>query len=589
MASFQAILTDIFGAAFAHCGFERRFGQVVISQRPDLCQFQCNGALAVSKAARQNPREIAARVVDTVGSREELSHMSIAGPGFININLAPSFLAAHLRDVARDPRCGTPAGVIPGKVVIDYGGPNVAKPMHVGHLRNAIIGQCFSNLFGFLGSPVVSDNHLGDWGTQMGMLICALAEMHPELPYFDAGSRGPYPGQPPVSIEELEAIYPEANRRCKADPEAMARAQKATVELQNGRPGYVALWKYFVDVSVERLKADFEKLGVAFDRWLGESFYQKRMEDLVARLKKQGLAKESEGALVLPVSRDGDTREIPPLMLMKSDGAFLYGTSDLATLEFRMQEFNPSEIIYVVDIRQSLHFEQVFRAARRAGIVPESVRLEHAGFGTVNGPDGRPFKTREGDVMQLGDLLDMVYARAYERMVEAGVAQDRPEDEKRDIARKVGLAALRFADLQNHRTSDYVFDIEKFLQFEGKTGPYLLYSAVRIKSILRNAAEKRLSPGEIAAPQSDAEQNLMLALGHLPASVRTAADTLAPNVLCDWAYGLAQQFNRFYRDCHVLREKDARRQGSWLALIRLALDELTLALGLLGMEIPDRM
>jgi len=589
MASITETLTGLFSRAFAHCGHEPRFGRVVESQRPDLCQFQCNGALAVAKAARKNPRAVAQEIVAALDKGDIIGNLAVEGPGFINITVSDSFLSGLLDSVRRDDRLGLPRPAESKTIVIDYAGPNVAKPMHVGHLRSAIIGQCFCNLLRLCGHKVIADNHLGDWGTQMGMLICAVREKYPGLSYFDESFSGQYPQEPPVSIDELEKLYPQASARCKADPAAMDQALRATLELQNGRPGYLALWKHFVAVSVERLKADLDKLGVTFDYWLGESFYQERMKSLVKRLRDRGIARESEGALVVDVAAEGDTKEVPPLLLMKSDGAFLYGTSDLATLEYRMETFAPSHIIYVVDIRQGLHFTQVFRAARAAGIVNEKVSLEHAGFGTVNGPDGRPFKTREGNVMQLGDLLDMVYEKAFERMIEAGVAKDCDEDEKRDIARKVGLAALRFADLQNNRESDYIFDIDKFTQFEGKTGPYLLYSVVRIKSILRNAGEKGLSGGAISPPVTESERDLMLVLGRLPDVITSAADSLAPSVLCDWAYTTAQQFNRFYRDCHVLNEKDKSRQASWLSLIKLTLDELTLVLGLLGMEAPERM
>jgi arginyl-tRNA synthetase len=554
-----------------------------------LCQFQCNGALAASKPAGKKPHDIAREIIAVLGTHDSIEKLSVAGPGFINITVAGPFLATHLNGIAADPKLGCDATDGAGTVVIDYGGPNVAKPMHVGHLRSAIIGQCLNNLLTFFGHRVVSDNHLGDWGTQMGMLICAVEDISPDLPYFNSGFSGPYPSESPVTIDELERIYPEANGTCKSDPAAMARAQRATVELQNGRPGYVALWKHFVAVSVKRLTADFDKLGVTFDHWYGESFYQHRMETLVKKLRSSNAVRESDGALVMDVAQEGDSKEVPPLLLMKSDGAFLYGTSDLATLDFRMQTFSPSGIIYVVDLRQSLHFLQVFRAARTSGIVPEHTRLEHAGFGTVNGPDGRPFRTREGNAMQLGVLLDTMYEKAYARMIEAGVAAGCGDDEKHEIARSVGGAALRFADLQNHRTSDYVFDIDKFILFEGKTGPYLLYSAVRIKSILRNAESLNLNASEIIAPGNESERELMLVLGNFPDVLHSAAVNLAPNFICDWAYACAQAFNQFYRDCHVLKQKDRTRQSSWLGLIRLTLDELSCALNLLGIAIPDRM
>jgi arginyl-tRNA synthetase len=590
MASILSQLTEIFSKAFIECGYDSRYGLVGESQRPDLCQFQCNGALAAAKSAKKNPREVAQAVLAIAGHNKALGKLSIAGPGFINIIISDTFLAGQIDGFARDSRCGCAAAPLPLTAVVDYGGPNVAKPMHVGHLRSAIIGQCICNLFKFQGHRVIADNHLGDWGTQMGMLICAVHDAQPGLPYFDEKSIGPYPAEPPVTIDQLEKLYPQANSRCKGDPQEMERAQRATVELQAGRPGYTALWKHFVDISVKRLTADFDRLGVKFDYWYGESFYQKRMEALVGRLRSQGAAHESEGALVVDVGEEGDAKKIPPLLLMKSDGAFLYGTSDLATLDYRTATFAPGRIVYVVDIRQSLHFTQVFRAARIAGIAARGTRLEHAGFGTVNGPDGKPFKTREGNAMQLGDLLDQMHEKAYERMLEAGVAKQCTQEEKRAIARLVGLAALKFADLQNNRESDYVFDLEKFTQFEGKTGPYLLYSAVRIKSILRNGAEKGLAAGgAIIMPSTNSERALMLVMGRLPDSIDAAAVSLAPSILCDWAYTMAQTFNGFYRDCHILNEQNRERQASWLSLVNLALDQIALVLGLLGISIPERM
>jgi arginyl-tRNA synthetase len=590
MASLISLLTDIFSCAFEQAGLDRHFGHVTESQRPDLCQFQCNGALAAAKAAKKNPREVASAVLSLLQNNKNVKDLSIAGPGFINFNIDDTFLVNHLKGITQDPALGCSLYSNSNTVVIDFGGPNVAKPMHVGHLRSAIIGQALCNLFKFCGYRVISDNHLGDWGTQMGMLICAIKEMYPGLPYFDSSFSGTYPQQSPVSIDELEKIYPQANKKCKSDPLAMAEAQRATLELQSGRAGYIALWKHFVNISKNRLSADFDKLNVKFDYWQGESFYQNPMEKLVAKLREKGLAEISEGALVINVTQESDTKEVPPLLLMKSDGAFLYGTSDLATLEYRMEAFSPERIIYVVDKRQSLHFTQVFRAGRRTGIVKDTTALDHAGFGTVNGPDGKPFKTREGNAMQLGHLIGMVYEKAMERITEAGIAAQFDETEKRIIARKTGLAALKFADLQNHRESDYVFDIDKFVQFEGKTGPYLLYSAVRIKSILRNAAESGLTAyGEIISPCGDAERNLMLALCRLPDAISLASGSLLPSILCDWAYSMAQEFNRFYRDCHILKEQNKSRQASWLSLVKLSLDEVTLLLGILGIEIPERM
>lgn len=589
MDSLKTLLTEILSNAFESCGYDSGYARVLDSQRPDLGQFQCNGALAAAKTINANPRDIALKIVGIIEKDKRLNNISIAGPGFINLSVNDDFLASHINEMAKDDqRAGCPVASTPRTIVIDFGGPNIAKPMHVGHLRSAIIGDCLQRLFRFYGENVISDNHMGDWGTQMGMLICELKKRRPELPYFDDKKKPPFPDSSPVSIAELEEIYPAASGLCKSSPDAMSDALKATTELQNGNPGYKALWEHFVRISVAELKNDFSTLGIHFDHWLGESRYQNLMKEMVGRLKREKHAAESEGAVIIPVRKEDDTKEVPPLMLVKSDGGLLYGTSDLATIEYRVENFHPDEILYVVDKRQSLHFEQVFRASRKTGISGEKLKLVHVGFGTVNGLDGKPFKTREGGVMKLKDLMTLVYSKALERMTEAGVAQGFGESEKNDVANKVGIAALKFADLANHRESNYIFDIDKFTQFEGKTGPYLLYTAVRIKSILRNAAEKSITGGEIL-PATDLEQPLMLYLCQFPEAVRSAMENYLPNYLCDFAYILAQEFNRFYQGCHILSEKDGSRQSSWLSLVSLVLLELKLVLGILGIEIPERM
>ncbi len=588
MRSITSLLTELFAKAFCAQNLDPRYGQVVESARPDLCQYQCNGALAAAKQARRNPREIAQAIRDRVSESEMLEDLSIAGPGFINIMVNDAFLARHMQTLTNDSRMGAPVVDSPRQALVDFGSPNVAKPMHVGHLRSSLIGDSLQRLLRFLGEQVTTDNHLGDWGTQMGMLITELQRRQPNLPYFDPSFAGPYPENPPVDLADLERMYPEASKRCKGNEHDMAEAVSATAELQAGRPGYIALWKHFYALSLTELKRDYERLGIDFDYWLGESHYRDRMERLVARLKAEGKAEQSEGAWIVPVTDPGDTREIPPLLLEKSGGGFLYGTSDLATIEERVERFNAEEILYVVDKRQALHFEQVFRAAYKTGIAPSSTVMAHVGFGTVNGPDGKPFKTREGGVMKLSDLVEQVTARASERMAEAGVAEGFSEEERSEVARKVALAALKFADLSNHRESDYVFDIDKFTRFEGKTGPYLLYSAVRIKSILRNVAERGFDASALLPP-TDPERKLMLLLGNAPNSLLAAREGYQPHYLCEFAYALSQEFNRFYRDCHILSEQDAARRGSWISLVKLTLAELELFLGLLGIELPDRM
>lgn len=588
MSSIKTNLSELFSKAFNESGFDGKYGFVVESQRPDLGQFQCNGALAVAKSAKKSPRDIAQIIIERLKKSVAIENLTIAGPGFINITLFDASIAQYINEIVHDDRLGCPAVIQKKNVVIDFGSPNVAKPMHVGHLRSAIIGDSLQRLFAFIGHKVTSDNHIGDWGTQMGMLIGELKSRQPDLPYFDAQYTGPYPEKPPISLNDLEEMYPIASRRCKEDAKLMNWAIDATDELQRGREGYQALWKHFANLSIPALKEDFNRLNIVFDHWYGESFYTDRMEKLVKRLKSEGYAIVSENALVLPVAQEEDTKEIPPVMLVKSNGGFLYGTSDIATIEFRRESFDADLILYVVDKRQGLHFEQVFRAVRKTGIAARDTILEHVGFGTVNGPDGKPFKTRAGGVMKLSDLIDQVTQKAETRMKEAGIAQDLSKKEYQDIAEKVGLAALKFADLMNHRLSDYTFDIDKFCRFEGKTGPYLLYTAVRIKSILRKAKESNVSSGDILAPD-DQERNLMLLLGSLPDILNSATENYAPNYICDFAFNLSQEFNRFYKECHILREKDKALQGSWLALSELCLRELELILELLGIEIPERM
>ncbi len=471
--SLLSTLTGIFEEAFEEAGFDRDYGIVEISQRPDLSQFQCNGALAAAKPYKKPPRSIAQDVVSLVESRPELDVVTVEGPGFINIVLSDAFLGNHIDRMIADPRLGVPR-VSSRKVVVDYGGPNIAKEMHVGHLRPAIIGESVKRLLRFLGHDVIGDVHLGDWGLPMGQLICELEDRMPDLLYFDSASSGPYPAEPPVTVEYLQEIYPVASRRFQEDSRFVDRARCAVVELQEGRPGYRALWQHFHRVSVEAIKEVYNRLDVEFDLWNGESTVNQRLDPMVARLLAGGIAEESDGALIIDVAELDDPKDVPPFLLLKSDGAALYTTSDLATIEDRISR-GTEVIIYVVDVRQSLHFEQLFRAARRSGIALEDVGLEHAGNGTVNGPDGKPFKTREGGLLRLRELIDRVEERAEERLQENDLAQNYSDDERAEIRRAVAAASLKFGDLQNHRTSNYVFDIDRFTAFEGKTGPYLLY------------------------------------------------------------------------------------------------------------------
>ncbi len=589
MASLKTHLTRLAAEAFEACGLDGVYGEVVVSARPDLGQFQCNGALPAAKAARTNPRQVAQSVVDRLGHPEVFREVALAGPGFINLTLTDPFLAAHAQAMAEDARLGCGAVATPRRIVLDYGGPNIAKPMHVGHLRAAIIGESLKRLARALGHEVIGDVHLGDWGLQMGMVIAELRRRRPELPYFDPDFTGPYPTEPPVTAAELEEIYPTASQRAKADPEFAEAAREATFELQQGRAGYRALWGHLVAVSVAELRADYERLEVDFDLWLGESDAQTWIPDVIERLRGRGHARESEGALVVDVAEPGDAKEVPPLLLLKSGGAALYGTTDLATLDQRVRELKAELVLYVVDKRQSDHFLQVFRAAKKTGVVPEGVGLEHIGFGTMNGADGKPFKTRAGGVMKLRDLLDMVTDKARERIREAGVARDYPEEEVERIARLVGVATLKYADLSNHRAKDYVFDLERFSAFEGRTGPYLMYTAVRTRSILRKAAEAGLVAGALVPPRDDVERGVLLALARLPDVLEAAFEHRAPNILCEYAYELASAFTRFYQEHHILSEADTDRRASWLGLCDLTARVLVHALDLLGIGVPDRM
>jgi arginyl-tRNA synthetase len=587
MSSLSGALTEVVSRVFSDLGLNPEFGRITQSNRPDLGQFQCNGALAAAKAAKQNPRAIAEQVLAKLQTLPQFRDLSLAGPGFINLSLTDDALGAHVGRVAGDERIGVAKKQPPEMVVMDYGGANIAKAMHVGHLRAAIIGEALRRLFLFVGDKVVGDVHMGDWGLQMGMIISEMELRRPDLPYFDASFKGPYPNASPVTVEELEEIYPTAAAACKADPTRMEKARVATAELQQGRPGYRALWQHFFDISVETMKRDYGALGVHFDLWKGEAHVDPLIAPMVDKMKASGLAREDQGALIIPVAKPDDKKEIPPLILIKRDGAAMYATTDLATIVDRVHEQNPDHILYVVDQRQHLHFEQVFRAAIMAGINGKAT-MEHLGFGTMNGPDGKPFKTRAGGVMKLQDLIAMMSNAAMDRLNEQGLATDYDPAERQEIARKVGLAALKFADLSNHPVANYVFDLDRFVRFEGKTGPYLLYAAVRIKSILRKAEAQGDKAGDILPPEPG-ERDLLLTLGALPDAIAAAYDERAPNKIADYAFGLAQTFSTYYNQFHILSEPNKALLRSRLALCALTLRTLELSLSLLGIEVPERM
>ncbi|MBR9826401.1 MAG: arginine--tRNA ligase [Alphaproteobacteria bacterium] len=587
MPSIADQLSAVLGDAFASLELPRELGRVSPSTRPELGPFQCNGAMPAAKQAKRNPRELAQAVLEQISGHALIEKADIAGPGFINLTPVKTSYERRAAEIAADERAGAPLSPAPKKMMIDFGGPNVAKPMHVGHLRSSVLGDSLQRLFRFRGDEVVSDIHLGDWGLQMGHLITELAEEQPDLVYFDADYAGDYPSEPPVDIEDLARLYPQASTKAKSDPERLEVSRAATAELQAGRLGYRALLQHFIDVSVAALKKDFGALGVHFDLWKGESDVDPLIPDMVQDFKDRGVAEESDGAWVVRVAREGDKKELAPLILVTSGGASLYGTTDLATILDRKQTQAPELTLYVVDLAQSDHFEQVFRAADKAGLAPEGT-LEHVKFGTVNGKDGKRLRTRDGGTFRLADLITSAIERADERLKEAGLAADVGAEEHDRVARMVGLAAIKFADLQNYRTTNYVFDLDRFTSFEGKTGPYLLYAAVRVKSLMRKAEAEGVAPGAIRV-EAPEETDLVLALDAFGAALDQACENRAPNAICDHAFTLAQAFSKFYAACPVLIAETDATKASRLALAAATLKQLELCLHLLGLEAPERM
>ncbi|MEZ5227968.1 MAG: arginine--tRNA ligase [Acidimicrobiales bacterium] len=588
--SIVTTLSSLVGDAFEAQGIDRSRGEVVVSQRPDLSQFQCNGALAAAKEVGRSPRDIADGVAEALRADSRIAMVDVAGPGFLNLSVTDDFLADVVAATAADPHFGVSPAEDPKTVIVDYGGPNVAKDLHVGHLRPAVIGESVKRLHKVAGHDVRGDVHLGDWGLPMGQLLAELEDRHPELPYFVEGAVGPFPDTSPVTIEDLQVLYPEASARSKADEVFQARAQAATVALQDGHRGYRALWSHFRTVSVDALRAIYDRLGVEFELWLGEASVADRVDGMVEKLLAEGHAYESDGAIVIDVSEPTDKKELPPLMLRNSRGGSTYAVTDLATIQERVEDFGATDIVYVVDLRQSLHFEQVFRAARRTGMAPErSVHMTHAGNGTVNGPDGKPFKTRDGSLPRLGALLDDVTELAMRRLDENGLAAGFPPEERAEIARLVGLGALKFGELSNHRTTNYVFDLERFTLLQGRTGPYLQYVAVRTRSVLAKAADAGFVPGALIAPTHDAERALALVLLQWPEIVARSLEGFAPNTVAEFAYEVAGAFNQFYDACHILSEPNPAVRDSWLALVDLTHRLLVEVLDVLTIEVPERM
>lgn len=574
--------------AFVKAGYEERFGMVSVSNRPDLCQYQCNGAMAAAKQYKKAPIMIAKEVVALLENSQTFEKIEAVAPGFINMTLHGEYLAKYVSDMSKSPKYGVEEAKNPKTIIIDYGGPNIAKPLHVGHLRSAIIGESIKRFGKFMGHKVIGDAHLGDWGLQMGLIITECKKRNPDWVYFDDTFEGEYPKEAPFTMSELEEIYPYANAYSKEHPEYREEAQNATFLLQNGKRGYYALWEHILNVSVNDLKKNYTKLNVEFDLWKKESDAQPYIADMVQEMKDGGYAYVSEGALVVDVKEDTDKKEIPPCMILKSDGATLYNTTDLATIVERMKLFKPDAITYVVDKRQELYFEQVFRCAKKTKIVGDDVKLTFLGFGTMNGKDGKPFKTREGGVMRLETLIQNITDAVYDKVSDRDVT----EEEAREIARKVGVAALKYGDLSNQASKDYVFDIERFSSFEGNTGPYILYTIVRIKSILAKYAEKNgvLPEGTaMLAPVKASETDLMLALAKFNDMMESAFEENAPHKVCQYIYELSNAFAGFYHENKIIAEEDKARQSSWIALITLTKAVLETCVDLLGMEAPERM
>ncbi len=577
------IITEKMQQAFADAGYDAAYGRVTVSNRPDLCQYQCNGALAAAKAYKCAPIQIANAVAEKLDTAD-FSKIEAVMPGFINLNVSDSFLQQYLEQMRCDADFGIEKTGAGQTVVVDYGGPNVAKPLHNGHLRSAIIGEALKRLYKFFGYNTIGDIHLGDWGLQMGLIIAELQCRQPELCYFDESYTGAYPEQPPFTITELEEIYPCAAAKKKDDEAFAEKAHIATYQLQQGRAGYRALWKHIMSVSLADMRKIYDHLNVHFESWLGESDADPYIPAMVEDLKQRGLAVESEGAWVIPVAEEGDKKEIPPCILVKSDGSAIYATTDLATMVQRMQDFRPDKMLYITDKRQSLHFEQIFRAAKKSGIVPEETALEHLGFGTMNGADGKPFKTREGGVMRLEQLIremtDFVRAKVLENQIVA-------PDEVAQTTDKIAMAALKYGDLSNQPTKDYVFDMDRFAAFEGNTGPYILYTIVRIKSILAKYGAWEALP--IALPANEYAKELMLTITKLAPNLEAALRTSSPNVICGYIYELAGAVNKFYHETRILSEEDKALQSGYIALIALAKRVLETCIDLLGFSAPDKM
>lgn len=586
------VLQEVMEGGFEHAGYDKKFGFVTVSNRPDLCQYQCNGAMAAAKQYKMAPFQIAEKVVEAVKENDIFEKIEMVKPGFINITVSGKLLVDFGKAMMTEEKFGIPAPEKERTVVIDYGGANVAKPLHVGHLRPAIIGESVKRICRFMGDKVIGDVHLGDWGLQIGLIINEVRHRQPELPYFDADFTGEYPKEAPFTISDLEQIYPHASGYAKEHEDYMQEAQQITAQLQEGHPGYIALWQHILSVSIEDLKKNYDKLDVHFDLWKKESDAQPYIPDMVEKMKADGLAYMSEGALVVDVTEEGDKKELPPCLIVKSNGASLYATTDLATIVEREKLFQPDEIIYLADKRQSLHFTQVFRVAKKAKITRPEVGLVFIGFGTMNGKDGKPFKTRDGGVLRLQALREQINEEVYKKMMEN---RDYEETEAREISETVGLAALKYGDLSNQASKDYIFDIERFASFEGNTGPYILYTIVRIKSLLAKYSQNGGSVTEkgeaekLMTPDSRSEINLYLTLAKFGDMMEAAYNEKAPHKICQFIYELSENFNHFYHENSILANENEEQKASYIQLLILVKNVLEQCIDLLGFQAPEKM
>lgn len=588
MENFLDLISNEMKQAFEAAGYDRELGKVTVSNRPDLCEYQCNGAMAGAKLYKKAPIMIANDVADKCTDSRVFAEVQAVAPGFLNLKIKGSFLADYLTQMEKEEKFGLNVPEKQKTIIVDYGGPNVAKPLHVGHLRSAVIGESVKRIARYIGHKVIGDIHMGDWGLQMGLVITEMKERYPDLVYFDENFDGEYPEEAPVTVTELEEIYPTASRKSKEDPVYKEKAMEATFKLQSGVKGYRALWKQIIKISVADMKRNYDNLNVTFDLWKGESDVHDVIPGMVDYMKKEGYAYISDGALVVDVKEDTDTKEIPPCMILKSDGASLYNTTDLATIMERMREYHPDQMIYLTDKRQDLYFEQVFRCARKTRLVDEDTELVHIGFGTVNGADGHAFKTRDGGVMRLEMLINEINEKMYQKIVES---REVDEEEARNTAKIIALSAIKYGDLSNQASKDYIFDIDKFTSFEGDTGPYILYTIVRIKSILAKAKEQGedLTNLTLKEADTDSQKALMMTIARFNAMMENAYDEVAPHKICAYIYDLANALNRFYHENRILAEEDETKKRSWLGLLILTKEILEACIDVLGFSAPERM